>query len=112
VGDRIETTIRESIVLSLAKEGLPGVAGEVTLDRAPLGEKPSLGITETYDLTATVTHIDYDQRLVTLMGPGGNSRQLLVSPHVEGLDRVKVGDFVHARMTQAIAIRVQEVAGD
>ena len=57
-------------------------------------EKPRVSLVESARLNATVTAIDK------------GSRTVQVSPNVQGLENVKVGDEVVIRQTEALAIAV------
>jgi len=48
----------------------------------------------TLTVSAVVTDIDLDKRLVTLKGPEGNERTIEVGPEVRNLPQVKRGDMV------------------
>jgi hypothetical protein len=76
--------------------------------RAAKGDKPGGVVVEAVDVAATVQAIDRTKRTVTLKGPDGKSVTTRVDPSVKALDALKVGDVVHARYTEAIAIAVEK----
>jgi hypothetical protein len=59
-------------------------------------------------LTATVTAIDADKRILTLRGAEGNEVTFTVDPEVRNLAQVKVGDQVAVGYYESIAINVQK----
>ena len=59
-------------------------------------------------MAATVQAIDRTKRTVTLKGPEGNVITTKVDKSVKAFDTLKVGDSVHARFTEAIAISVEK----
>lgn len=63
---------------------------------------------ETVDVSATVQAIDKKKRTVTLKGPDGKLVTTRVDKSVKGFDTLKVGDSIHARFTEAIAISVEK----
>ena len=76
---------------------------------APAGAKPGATAIRTREVTATITALDTERRLVTLRGPQGNSRTIHLDPHVQ-LDAVKVGDEVHVRQTEATVLGVEKAS--
>jgi hypothetical protein len=69
---------------------------------------PAATVVDTKQITATVEAIDYDNREVTLRGPGGETRTVVVDPSVERFREVKVGDEVVVRHTEAVAVTVKK----
>lgn len=63
--------------------------------------------TKVESITATVTAIDYQSRQVSLQDPLGNQRTLHAGPNVQQLERVKVGDRVHANAAEETAVFLQ-----
>jgi hypothetical protein len=61
---------------------------------------------DTAVITGQVTAIDYDDRLVTLLGPLGNSRTLVVGPAARRFNEVKVGDNVQLTLKSSTMIEV------
>jgi hypothetical protein len=86
--------------------GLPAAQQSQTIQVAPKGEKPAGVNTVVTQLTATVEAVDYTNRKVTLKGPAGNKRTIDVGEEVKNLDRVKPGDQVDIRHTEALAIAI------
>ena len=67
-------------------------------------------VVDTTVVSGTVTDIDYDQRLVTLLGPAGNSRTLQVGPGATKFGAVKKGDVVVVTLKTATSIEVKAPA--
>ena len=57
---------------------------------------------------ATVSKIDRENRMITLIGPEGNSVTAKVDPRVGNMENIKEGDRLHIRYTDAVAISVSE----
>jgi len=111
VGDKVTAQYLEATAIFVRKAGGPPQAsGAAAVELAPKGEKPAAFTVETTEITATVENINYDLRLVTLRGPAGNARTLKVSPRVERLREVNVGDELVIRYTEALAISVLKPA--
>jgi uncharacterized protein YraI len=89
-----------------AEDSLPAAQQSQTIQVAPRGEKPAGVNTVVTQLTATVEAVDYTNRKVTLKGPAGNKRTIDVGEEVKNLDRVKPGDQVDIRHTEALAIAI------
>ena len=107
VGDKVKVTYFESVAIYLGEPGsLPDAKAGAMLKRAPKGEKPAGIMAESIDVSASVVAIDRGRREVTLVLRDGSTTTTDVDPSVEGFDRLKIGDSVHARLTRAIAIEV------
>jgi hypothetical protein len=108
VGDRVRANYLDAVVVAVRQPNTPAGASETnTITVAPVGAKPGAAAIRTREVTATITSIDTDQRLVTLRGAGGQSRTIHVDPHVD-LSTVKVGDNVTARHTEATVLAVEK----
>ena len=64
----------------------------------------------TIEVTAKVVAVDPAQRTVTLRGASGKTRTIEVGDQVRNFDQIKVGDMVHARYTQALALELKKGA--
>jgi hypothetical protein len=69
-------------------------------------EKLTMSASIKMEMTATVSAIDIETRLLTLTDPEGKSVELIVSEEAYNLDQVSVGDQVTAEYVQHIDIRV------
>jgi len=109
IGDQVKVEYFEAVALYIGKEGQKpeAVAGLVTA-RAAKGDKPAGVAVEVVDVAATVHAIDKKKRTVTLKGPDGKLVKTKVDKSVKGFDTLKVGDSIHARFTEAIAISVEK----
>lgn len=108
VGDQLKVTVAEELVAYLAEAGAPpseGVATVVAL--APKGAKPG-GITaDTIQVTARIAAIDLKRHKATLQFPDGSARTVAVRKDVD-LTQRKIGEEVVIRMTEALAISVEQ----
>jgi hypothetical protein len=109
IGDQVKVEYYEAVALYVGKHGQKpdAVAGLVTA-RAAKGDKPAGVAVEVVDVAATVHAIDKKKRTVTLKGPHGKLITTKVDKSVKGFDSLKVGDTIHARYTEAIAISVEK----
>jgi len=64
----------------------------------------------TTEITAKVIAVDPAQRTVTLQGASGKTRTIEVGDQVHNFDQIKVGDTVHAKYTQALALELKKGA--
>ena len=62
----------------------------------------------TIDVSATVQAIDRENRAVTLKRADGRLVKTNVDESVKAFDTLKVGDTVHVRYTQAVAVAVEK----
>ena len=110
VGDQVKATYVESLAVSLRKaDEPPSVAESPAMTRVTKGAMPGGVIVNTTELTARVTAIDTTNRMVTLVGPEGNTRTLKVGPDVD-LTKVQPGDNVVVRYTETLKIQVERPA--
>jgi hypothetical protein len=107
-GDHVAVQYQESvsIVAMAGLEAEPQRAESVDVTRAPLGEKPAGSIVKTDEVLADVTAINQQERTVTLKGPK-QSVTVHVDEKVKSFERLKVGDKVHLRVTQSLAVEVK-----
>jgi hypothetical protein len=107
IGDQVKATEIKSLAVAIREANEPPSAGEtqmVTL--APKGAMPGGIVVNTIQLTARVTAIDTAKRMVTVVGPAGNTRTFEVGPNVD-LTKVHPGDNVIVRYTEAVALQVE-----
>jgi len=88
----------------------PAVAQAPAKEAAPMtAERTSKPGTvaggEVEQVTATVTAIDVEKRVVTLKGPKGQVETMKVGPEVVNLPQVKVGDKVQVRFYRGFALQ-------
>jgi len=62
----------------------------------------------TTQVTAKVIAVDPANRTVTLQSASGKTRTIEVGDQVRNFDQIKVGDTVHAKYTQAVALEVKK----
>ncbi len=109
IGDHLNVKFYESVAVYLGKPGtLPAANAETVLARSPKGDKPAGILAETVDVSAIVTAINRDKRIVTLKKADGKEVSTRVDESVQAFDSLNVGDSVHARYTQAMAISVSK----
>ncbi len=109
IGDQVKVEYYESVALYLGKHGQkPGASAGLVAARSKKGEKPGGVVVETVDVSATVNAIDKKKRTVTLKGPDGKLVTTKVDKSVKTFDKLKKGDSIHARFTEAIAISVEK----
>ncbi len=107
IGDQLTIQDYESVTLYLGKRGQkPEDSAGLVVARSAKGEKPAAVAVETVDVSATVQAIDRTKRTVTLKGPDGTLLTTRVDKSVKAFDTLRVGDSIHARYTEAIAISV------
>jgi hypothetical protein len=109
VGDHVKVEYYESVALYVGRAGQkPEDTVGLVAARAAKGDKPAGIAVEAVDVSATVQAIDKKKRAVTLALPDGQKVTTKVDKSVEAFDTLKVGDSIHARYTEAIAIAVEK----
>lgn len=108
VGDQVKIEYYESVALYLGKRGQkPDDTAGLVAARSAKGDEPGGIVVEAVDVSATVQAIDRSKRTVTLKGPDSKSVTTRVDPSVKAFDTLQVGDSIHARYTEAVAISVE-----
>jgi Cu/Ag efflux protein CusF len=110
-GDKLEIKYAEALTLELKKDGKAVVARQdsESLKRAAPGQKPGGVAKRETKITAEVTGIDAEKKIVFLKGPKGNVVALDVRDP-EQMKLIKMGDKVEATYTQALAISMAPAA--
>jgi len=109
LGDQVKLEFYEAVAIYVSTEGKPPEeAVAVVAATAPKGQKPAGEVTEVTDVSATIRAIDTANRTLTLLGPHGNVIPLKVDRSVKAFDQLKVGDSIHVRYTEAVAISVSK----
>ncbi|MBW1851789.1 MAG: hypothetical protein JRJ15_10220 [Deltaproteobacteria bacterium] len=107
VGDEVHAEYYQSMAVFIGKPGDdPGAAGDISVATAKKGQKPGAVTVETMDVVVAIRAIDRDNRTVTVQGPQGNHMTMGVDQSVKSYDQLKVGDTVHIRYTEALAVWV------
>jgi hypothetical protein len=108
VGDHLKVTYYEAVAVYFGDHGTQPVedAGLVVA-RSPEGAKPGVYAVGAVDVSATVQAISRSKGTVTLKGPDGYTHTVTVDKSVKGFRGLRVGDSIHARFTEAIAITVE-----
>jgi len=109
LGDRVKVEYYESVALFIGKKGQkPKATAGLVAARSAKGDMPAGVVVEVIDVSATVQAIDRMKRKVSLKRPDGKLITTKVDESVKAFDTLKVGDSIHARITEAIAISVEK----
>ncbi len=109
VGDRVNVAYYGSVAIFIGKKGQkPKASAGLAAARSEKGDMPAGLVVEVVDVTATVQAIDRETRKVTLKRPDGKLVTHKVDESVKAFDTLKVGDSIHARITEALAISVEK----
>ena len=108
VGDKVNATLVEALAIYLGGPGAaPSSADVKTVSLAPKGAKPGVIVADTQEVTAKIVSVDPKERRVTLQTADGENRAVKVSKSVD-LSKVKPGDQVTVRVTDALALVVEK----
>jgi hypothetical protein len=108
VGDQVNATVMEKVVVHLDKEGANADDGAVAVVAlAPKGDQPGGLAAGTTRITGTVIAIDSEKRTATLRFEDGTTATLPIREDVD-LSQRKVGEQVVFRITEMIAISVEK----
>lgn len=108
VGDQLNVTLVEQVVVHLREEGMPSHDGQAELVvLAEEGEKPGGLIADAVEVTATVTAVNLKRHQVTLLFPDGHAETYAVRPDV-ALSEADLGQEVVISITEAIAVTVDK----
>ncbi|MDX2504028.1 MAG: OmpA family protein [Gammaproteobacteria bacterium] len=108
VGDQVTVNYFESVAIYLGDAGTqPEVDASVVVGRTAEGDQPGAYTVSTVDMSAAIVGIDRNERTLMLKLPDGEVVTRDVDPSVQIFDTLRVGDTIHARMTEAFAISVE-----
>lgn len=109
LGDIVTVEYFESVALYLGSpDSKPGEFATQITQTAEKGDRPGMVVIDVVEIIATVEAIDKENRKVKLKGADGNVVKLKVDPSMGDMENIKVGDMVHARYTEAVAVSVTE----
>ena len=109
VGDKVTADFYNAAAIFVRRVDEPPSANEGTaVEYAAPGAQPGGVIVNTKEITARVDAIDQKTRMVTLTGPAGNSVTIKVDDSVQNFNRIKTGDQVVVRYTEALALSVDK----
>jgi hypothetical protein len=105
-GDVVTATYSQAVAVELKKGSGKGRSADVVdgAIRSKEGEKPGGVLQRHVTLVGTVEKVDEANRIVSVMGPGGNVAEVVVAQPT--LEKVRVGDEVELVYTEALAIDV------
>ena len=113
VGDEVIVQYQEALAVDVTEtdptKPLPQPTEAVASERAEAGQKPGGAIARTVTLNGIVEAIDMEHKTATIKGSGGNTVEVQMQ-HPERWEKVKVGDTITARYSEALAISVQPAA--
>ncbi len=93
--------------LALSMANVAGALPQATQEQQPGATSTAYELNRTdKNLTASITGIDKQNRLVTLRGPKGKQVTVEAGPEVKNFDQLKVGDQVTANYQSALAFEV------
>ena len=109
IGDQVKIEYYEAVAIYIGKHGQkPEETAGLVVARSKKGEKPGAVVVEAVDVSATIVKINKKKRKITLKGPDGKKFTTKVDESVKEFDTLKVGDSLHVRFTEAIAISVEK----
>jgi len=85
----------------------PGTAGGTVITSEP----GKAAVVRTVESSAQVVRIDKTTRTVTLKGSRDNTVDVVAGDEVKNFDQIKVGDFVVARYTEALVLKLRKTKG-
>lgn len=107
-GDAVIATYYQSVGFEVVKksDAKLGITGEEGGARAELGEKPGAVGARVITIVADVVKLDKQNQQAVLKGADGKTTTVNVQ-NPAAFEKVKVGDRVEIRLTEALAIDVQ-----
>jgi len=105
IGDVVTITYTRTVAIFVSPPGTNRpTESAADVQRAPMGGKPGGKVTNVDETAAVIEAVDRANRTVTVRGPGGPAT-VKMGDDVD-LERVRVGDQVLARYTDAVSISV------
>jgi len=109
LGDIVTVEYFESVALFLGSpDNKPEEFETQIMQTAEKGESPGMVAIDVVEIIATVEAIDKENMKVKLKGADGKVVSVKLDPSMGNLENIKVGDTVHARYTEAVAVSVTE----
>lgn len=107
VNDHVRITVTEEVAVYLDK-GKPAAdaSGSGLVGLSPLGAKPGIVAADTVRATVKISAIDTSTRKLTVRTKEGETQILKAGDHIN-LGKIKVGDSVTIRRTEAIGLLVE-----
>ena len=106
-GAKFRVRYLQSVAVYISpRGGEPSANVGAAMQLAPKGATPGGVMVEVKRVQARVDAIDYDNRIVALTGPQGNTFKFKVDDSVKRLNEVNVGDMVVVDYTQAFAMKM------
>jgi len=65
----------------------------------------------TITMTGTVEVIEVPERLITVVGPNGNTVAAIISPDVKDIEKIKLKETVTIQYSQDVAVAIQQADG-
>jgi Cu/Ag efflux protein CusF len=96
--------VAATLAASMAFAQQPGVGAAAAVATTP-GKGAAASVVT---VSAAVTAIDKDSRVVTLKGPQGNVFRVVAGSEVRNFDQIKVGDDVVVRHLEAVSLELKK----
>jgi hypothetical protein len=113
-GDRVVTTVTDSIAVSLARpDGRGPVGAAEAIVRAPEGARPGIAYTDAQRMRVRIEGIDLGRNSVAYVDPAGTRREVRVqTPEMRRFMRtLNPGDEVDVVFVESISVRVVPPGG-
>jgi hypothetical protein len=111
VGDIVKSSVIESVAVAVRKSNEePDATVSKSVSVAAKGEKPSIVMTDTFELVARVTSIDMDKGTITISTVSGESKTFPFDKSVGNFKNIKAGDDVILNISVAVMIAVEAPA--
>jgi hypothetical protein len=106
VGDKIGALVVPEMAIAVNKSGTEAEARPGMTAWESRGARPGLLLADTDDVSGKIQSVDAASHTITLTESDGDSRTLKTAPRVD-LGDFKPGDDITARVTQVVAIKVE-----
>jgi hypothetical protein len=111
VGDIVKSSAIESVAVYVRKSNEePDATVSKSVSVAAKGEKPSITVTDTFELVARVTSIDLDKGVITISTVSGETKTFPIDKSVGNFKNINAGDDVILDITRAVMIAVEAPA--
>lgn len=111
VGDVVKSSVIESVAVYVRKSNEePDATVSKSVSVAAKGEKPSITLTDTFELVARVTAIDIDKGVITISTVSGETKTFPIDKSVGKFKNIKAGDDVILNVSVAVMIAVETPA--
>ncbi|MDZ4830913.1 MAG: hypothetical protein SGJ09_12035 [Phycisphaerae bacterium] len=108
VGDSVKACVVEELVVYIGSDAAsPSAGGGTSAQLVPRGNSTALVLARTHVISERIVGLDQINRTITLQAASEPPRTLNMAAHL-GMSRLRVGEVVVIRVTDAISVSIEK----